>query len=177
MAQRAADSFWSDKKLCKVVESAPTNQHMMKLSFLFLMLALALPAFAQTSKAIVNLDKQGLAGQGYDPVAFFTDQKPVKRTVDLQSTYHGAIYLFATAEHKALFDASPEKYEPAFGGYCAYGVSKGHLAPVKVEAFQIVDGRLLMQNSTRVRDGFNQDQKGNLARADATWPELVEKSG
>ena len=150
---------------------------MKKLSLLFLVLALVGQAFAQTNKTIVNLDKRGMAVQGYDPVAFFTDQKPVKGKADLQSTYHGAIYLFATAEHKALFDASPEKYEPAFGGYCAYGVSKGHLAPVKVDAFQIVDGRLLMQNSTHVRDSFNEDQKGNLAKADATWPELVDKSG
>jgi hypothetical protein len=46
-----------------------------------------------------------------------------------------------------------------------------------VDAFQIVDGRLLMQNSTHVRDGFNEDQTRNLAKADATWPELVDKSG
>src|SRR5271156_604292 len=140
---------------------------MKKLSLLFLMLALALPAFAQTNKTIVNLDKRGMAVQGYDPVAFFTDQKPVKGTADLQSTYHGAIYLFATAEHKALFDASPEKYEPAFGGYCAYGVSKDHLAPVEIDAFQIVDGRLLLQHSLGVRDAFNKNQVDNLATASA----------
>jgi YHS domain-containing protein len=166
-----------DEKFCKVLKFAPTDDYMKKLSLLFLMLGLTLPALAQTGKTIVNVDKQGMALQGYDPVAFFTDQKPVKGTAGIQSTYHGAIYLFATAEHKALFDASPGKYEPAFGGYCAYGVSKGHLAPVKVDAFQIYDGRLLMQNSTWARDGFDEDQKGNLAKADATWPELVEKSG
>ena len=143
----------------------------------FLAIGLALPGFAQTDKTLVNLDKQGLALQGYDPVAFFTDQKPVKGTADLQSTYHGGTYWFASAEHKASFDANPQKYEPAFGGYCAYGVSKGHLAPVDVNAFQIVDGRLLMQYSNGTRDGFNEDQKGNLAKADATWPKLVEKSG
>jgi YHS domain-containing protein len=143
----------------------------------FLATGLALPGFAQTDKTLVNLDKQGLAVQGYDPVAFFTDQKPVKGTADLQSTYHGGTYWFASAEHKALFDANPEKYEPAFGGYCAYGVSKGHLAPVDVNAFQIVDGRLLMQHGDGARNGFNEDQKGNLAKADATWPKLVGKGG
>ncbi len=148
---------------------------MIKLSLLILAIGLSWPAFGQTNKAIVNLDKQGIAVQGYDPVAFFTDQKPVKGVAGLQSTFHGAIYCFASAEHKALFDAHPENYEPAFGGYCAYGVSKGHLAPIKVEVFQIVDGRLLMQNSAHARDGFNEDPKGNLAKADATWPALVEK--
>lgn len=150
---------------------------MKKLSWLFLALALALPAFAQTTKNVINLNKQGIAVQGYDPVAFFTEQRPLKGTAGIQSTYHGGTYLFATKEDKALFDANPEKYEPAFGGYCAYGVSKGHLAPVKVDAFQIVDGRLLMQNSERVRDDFNKDAKGNLGKADSNWPELVAKTG
>src|SRR5271154_3275241 len=150
---------------------------MKMLSLLFLVLGLALPGFAQTDKTPVNLDKQGLALQGYDPVAFFTNQKPVKGTADLQSAYHGGTYWFASPEHKALFDANPQKYEPAFGGYCAYGVSKGHLAPVDINAFQIVDGRLLMQYSNGARNGFNEDQKGNLTKADATWPKLVEKSG
>ena len=82
---------------------------MKTLSLLFLMLGLALPVFAQTDKILVNLDKHGLALQGYDPVAFFTDQKPVKGKADLQSTYHGGTYWFASAEHKALFDANPRK--------------------------------------------------------------------
>ncbi|HEY3915388.1 MAG TPA: YHS domain-containing (seleno)protein [Verrucomicrobiae bacterium] len=150
---------------------------MKKFLLLFLALGLVLPVFAQTDKTLVNTDKHGLALQGYDPVAFFTDNKPVKGTADFQSTYHGGTYYFVSAEHKASFDASPEKYEPAFGGYCAYGVSKGHLAPVSVQAFQIVDGRLLMQHSERARDGFNQDQKGNLAKAELSWPNLVGKDG
>jgi YHS domain-containing protein len=168
-------------KICNVLESATTNHRMkiiylLSLTFLFA-IGLALPGFAQNEKPLVNLDKHGLALQGYDPVAFFTDQKPVKGTADLQSAYHGGTYWFASAEHKALFDANPQKYEPAFGGYCAYGVSKGHLATIDVNAFQIVDNRLLMQHSDGARDGFNQDQKGNLAKADATWPKLIGKSG
>jgi YHS domain-containing protein len=147
------------------------------LSSFFLTLALVLPAFAQTNKALVNLDAHGLALQGYDPVAFFTDHKPVKGTADLQSTYYGATYWFASAEHKALFDASPDKYAPAFGGYCAYGVSKGHLASINVDAFQIVDGRLLMQHGEGARNGFNKDPKDNLAKADANWPKLIKGSG
>jgi len=145
-------------------------------SLLFLTLALAFPAFAQTDKTAVNVDAHGLALQGYDPVAFFTDHKPVQGKAGFQSADHGATYWFASAEHKALFDASPKKYEPAFGGYCAYGVSKGDLAPINVHAFLIVDGRLLMQYSEGVRDAFNEDQKGNLAEAEANWPKLSEKS-
>jgi YHS domain-containing protein len=115
---------------------------MKTLSLLFLALGLALPVLAQTDKILVNTDKHGLALQGYDPVAFFTDHKPVKGKADLQSNYHDGTYWFASAGHKALFDANPKKYEPAFGGYCAYGVSRNKLVEIDIDAFQIVDGRL-----------------------------------
>ncbi len=150
---------------------------MKMLILLVFALGLALPAFAQSNKSLMNLDKHGLALQGYDPVAFFTEQKPVKGMADIQSTYHGGTYRFATAEHKALFDANPEKYEPAFGGYCAYGVSRSKLVEIDPEASQIVDGRLLLQYSKGVRNDFNKDPKGNLAKADANWPVLVERKG
>jgi YHS domain-containing protein len=150
---------------------------MKTLSLLFLAFGLALPVFAQTDKILVNTDKHGLALQGYDPVAFFTDHKPVKGKAELQSNYHGGTYWFASAEHKALFDANPQKYEPAFGGYCAYGVSRNKLVEIDIDAFQIVDGRLLMQYSKGIRDDFAEDAKNNLAKADTNWTGLVEKKG
>ena len=64
-----------------------------------------------------------------------------------------------------------------FGGYCAYGVSRNKLVEIDVDAFQIVNGRLLLQYSKGVRDDFNKDTKGNLAKAEANWPGLVEKKG
>jgi len=123
----------------------------MKTIMLSLILAgLALPVCAQT-KTLLNLDKSGVAIQGYDPVAFFTDGKPVKGDLKFVSKRNGAIYFFASKEHKELFNAEPAKYEPGFGGYCAYG--KG------------------------IRDDFNKDMNGNLAKANANWPGLVEKKG
>src|SRR3974390_3790281 len=112
--------------LCKFSRSGPTNLCMRKLALLLFSLALAVPLYAQT-KSLLNLDKNGLALQGYDPVAFFTDNKPVKGKADLKSVYQGAIYYFASTENKASFDKEPAKYEPAFGGYCAYGVSRNKL--------------------------------------------------
>lgn len=119
-----------------------------------------------------NVDKRGLALQGYDPVAFFTDGKPVLGKAEFHASYHEVTYRFASAEHQQMFEKDPAKFEPQFGGYCAYGVSKGHLAPVKVEAFQIVNGRLLMQYDTKVKEEFNQDQSANLAAAEKKWPEI-----
>ena len=119
-----------------------------------------------------NLDRKGVAVQGYDPVAFFTDGGPVKGDPKISSTLHGATYFFASAEHKAAFDKEPGKYEPQFGGYCAYGVSTGKAVEIDVDAFQIVNGRLLMQYSKSVRDKFNKDTQGNLKLADEKWPEV-----
>src|ERR1051325_5045017 len=111
---------------------------MKRLTLLLLVtLGLALPASAQT-KTLLNLDKSGVAIQGYDPVAFFTDGKPVKGKLEFVAKHGGAVYQFASKEHRDLFTKEPAKYEPQFGGYCAYGVSKNKLAPVDVEAFQIV---------------------------------------
>ena len=149
---------------------------MKKLSLLLLALGLALPAFAQT-KTLLNLEKTGVAIQGYDPVAFFTDSRPVKGKPEFPARHNGALYYFASKEHRDLFKADPAKYEPAFGGYCAFGVSKGKLVEIDVEAFQIVNGRLLLQYSKGVRDDFNKDTQGNLAKADAHWPALVERKG
>lgn len=134
-----------------------------------------IPAFPQMTKSLLNLDKNGVAIQGYDPVAFFTQNKPVKGNAQFQSSYKGATYYFASAEDKASFDAAPAKYEPQFGGFCAYGVSQGHLAPIKIEATQIVNGRLLMQYDLDIKGKFNKDQAGNLQKADQNWPGLVEK--
>ena len=136
------------------------------------LLSLAFSAFATTAFAgtTVNVDKSGTALQGYDPVAFFTDSKPVPGKEEFHSSYHDASYRFASAEHQKMFEKDPAKYEPQFGGYCAYGVSKGHLAPVKIDAFQIVDGRLLMQYDAGVKSEFNKDQAGSLKAADEKWP-------
>jgi YHS domain-containing protein len=149
---------------------------MKKLSLLLLTLGFAFPTFAQP-KTLVNLDKTGVAIQGYDPVAFFTDHKPVKGAAEFTSKQEGATYLFSSKEHKDLFDKEPTKYEPVFGGYCAYGVSRNKLVEIDVNAFQIVDGRLILQYSKGVRNDFNKDTHGNLAKAQQNWPGLVEKNG
>jgi len=148
----------------------------MKTLFVALMFLSTLSAIA-TAKELLNLDSGGVAIQGYDPVAFFTENRPVKGNSQFQSEYHGAKYYFTSADHKAAFGQEPAKYEPQFGGYCAYGASRGNRAPIKIEAWQIVNGRLLMQYDLDIKDEFNQDQQGNLQKADQNWPGLIEKYG
>ena len=74
-----------------------------------------------------------------------------------------------------MFDKSPSKYEPAYGGWCAWGVVKGDKVKIDPNAFQIANGRLLLQYNNSVRNTFNKDIQGNVKKADANWPEVSKK--
>ena len=150
------------------------------LRFGTLALLLALPAAAkavENSAPLVNVDVHGVILAGYDPVAFFTDHKPVMGTPGLQSAYHGAIYRFASADHKAAFDKDPAKYEPQFGAFCAYAVSVGHTADIDVNTFTIVNDRLVLQHNARAVGLWEKDVQGNLKHADKYWPAVVKSGG
>lgn len=143
---------------------------------LFVVVSAAVSLLA-AEKQLINRDKSGLGLQGYDPVAFFTEGRAVKGYGSYTATHNGTTYRFASAQNKTLFEKAPEMYEPAFGGYCAFGVSKNVLVGIDPEAFQIVDDRLFLQYSKGARKDFSKDIKGNTARADANWPALVERKG
>jgi hypothetical protein len=123
----------------------------------------------------VNVDKSGLALQGHDPVAFFTDSKPVKGLPSIQGTHAGATYRFATEENLKTFTANPEKYVPAFGGYCAWAVSKGYTAKVEIDTWQIHEGRLVLNYDQGIKKKFNKDLTGNYNNAVANWPKVSSK--
>ena len=114
---------------------------------------------------------------GYDPVAFFTDNKPVKGDAKFQYKFDDAIYYFASQEHLDLFRANPEKYMVQFGGWCAYAVSLGRIAPIDVNTFSIVNGRLVIQHNARAVAGWNKDVQGNLVLADKYWPNVAASGG
>jgi YHS domain-containing protein len=124
---------------------------------------------------VVNVDQQGLALQGYDPVAYFTDKKPVKGDPNLTANYKGATYQFASTEHKKAFESNPAKYEPQFGGFCGYAASINKLAPIQVEYFQVLHGRLVLQHNEKAWKLWHQDVEGNLKKADANWPALSQQ--
>lgn len=148
----------------------------MILSFLML---IALNTKAQDHEELTfnNTNENGVILDGYDAVAFFTDNKPVKGDAQFQFTYDKAIYYFASQEHLDLFKVDPEKYKPQFGGWCAYAVSLGRVAPIDVNTFSIVNNRLVIQHNQRAVNGWNRDVQGNLALADKYWPKVSEKGG
>jgi YHS domain-containing protein len=114
---------------------------------------------------------------GYDPVAFFTDSKPVNGSPFITASHQGATYFFGSEEHKKLFTENPDHYAPQFGGYCAYGVGLDKLFPVDIKTWQVRDGKLYLNLNSDVLKKFNADFDGNVAKADKNWPGLVQQHG
>jgi YHS domain-containing protein len=123
----------------------------------------------------VNED-HGIAIKGYDPVAYFTDNKPVKGSKAHSFAYQGATYEFASAAHRKAFAADPEKYAPQFGGFCAYGTATGHKADIDPAAFSIVEGKLYLNYSTKVRGVWRKDEPGYIRKADEAWPSVSQQT-
>lgn len=130
------------------------------------------PTFNATEGYLVNLNDNGVIIEGYDPVAYFTDNKPVKGTEQFKFKYHGATYWFASNEHQILFEKNPEEYLPQYGSFCGYAVSIGKLRPVDPTIYQIENGRLMLQHTREAYDLFNKDLKSSVIKADKNWPGL-----
>ena len=140
--------------------------------------ALVLLSASAFAGDLVNVSEASkTAVSGYDTVAFFTDAKPVNGSPFIAGEYQGATYFFATEEHKKLFTASPEKYAPQCGGFCAYGVALGKLFPVDINTWQVRDGKLYLNLNPDILKKFNEDFAGNVAKANKNWPGLVKKNG
>jgi len=130
----------------------------------------------------INTLKGGLLGGrsdtailGYDTVAYFTDGKPVKGQDTLATEWMGAKWKFASQAHLDLFKASPEKYAPQYGGYCAYGVSQDHLVSIEPDKFKIVDGKLYLNYDADVQAKWLTDPAGYIKQADAKFTALLKK--
>ena len=127
---------------------------------------------ADERSAPVNQSSDGVAIEGYDPVAFFTDSKPVMGSSEYTYQWHGAVWHFASAQHRDAFAKSPESYAPQYGGYCAYGVSQGHTAPVDPAAWKIINGKLYLNYNKEVQKLFLNDPSSEIEKADQNWPKL-----
>ncbi len=108
--------------------------------------------------------------QGYDPVAYFTDSKPVKGTSEHVYSYLDQSWHFVSKEHLELFKSNPEKYVPQFGGYCAYGMSRGYKAQTDPDAWTIAEGKLYLNYNLEVRATWNANQTELINKANANWP-------
>ncbi|MFV0512934.1 MAG: YHS domain-containing (seleno)protein [Jhaorihella sp.] len=141
-------------------------------AFVFVLSALAAPVRADSP---VWYSGDGVAINGYDTVAYFTAGKPVPGRTGIEVEWKGALWRFASRRNRERFEANPRAFAPQYGGYCAYAVSRGHVASTDPRAWKIVDGKLYLTHSPSVFRAWLRDIAGNLALSDANWPGVLFK--
>lgn len=106
---------------------------------------------------------------GYDPVAYFTEGKPVEGSASIGLEWGGGTWRFSSEANRHAFESDPEKYAPQYGGYCAYGMSEGYLAQTDPAAWTIVDGKLYLNFDAGVMERWRETKERRIPRADANW--------
>ncbi len=132
----------------------------------------AAPVFAAGQADPINRDGSGLAIKGYDPVAYFTQSKPVKGSAAFTHQWMNSTWWFASASDRDEFARAPEKYAPQYGGYCAYGVSQNHTVSIDPEAWTIVEGKLYLNYSQSVKSTWSKQIPKYVEDANRNWPAL-----
>jgi YHS domain-containing protein len=116
-----------------------------------------------------------VAIRGYDTVAYFTQGKAVPGNNAFVTEWMGAKWKFASQQHLDLFKASPDRYAPQYGGYCAYGVSQGYLVKVDPEAWSVIDGKLYLNYDAKVQALWKKDAARYIKLADSKFPALLSQ--
>jgi YHS domain-containing protein len=149
-------------------------------SLLVLFVTLALGVSAQQAdvrKTQFNLEGSTLAIQGYDPVAYFINNKAVEGKKDIATVYNGVTYRFATAQNRDAFKTNPAKYEPQYGGWCAYAMgAAGKKVEIDPATFKIVNDKLyLFYNKlfNNTLPDWNKDEAHLKVNADKNWTKFV----
>jgi len=148
------------------------KKSLISLKYLTAGLALALSSASFAAGVDINVNSNDLAIGGYGPVAYFSDSKPTKGKADYTAVYNGAIYQFASAEHRDLFRANPEKYTPQYGGFCAYGVAKQRKFSADPEAWRVVDDKLYLNLNKKIQKTWLKDVPGYIKSSEQIWPEI-----
>ena len=143
----------------------------------FITLAAALPltsaaTFARAAEPSV-FQRDGLAIGGTDPVAYFTEGGPVQGDAAYATDWMGARWTFSSADNRDAFAADPDRYAPAFGGYCAFAASRGYLAPTIPEAWSIYEDRLYLNATLRARELWLGELPDVIAAGEANWPGIL----
>ncbi len=139
--------------------------------------ALVLAAGITSGQAFAGDVRHSTPGlSGYDPVAYFTDAKPTKGSGFHVTVHEGVTYAFASEEHKKMFTANPQKYLPAYGGYCAYGVAVGKKFVADPEVWKVVDGKLYVNLDKSIQGKWDKDVPGYIKKADANWSDIKDKA-
>lgn len=137
-------------------------------SFSLVVILMIAPAHANNFH--LYLDRDNLALEGHDPVAYHTIGQPTRGLLSLSAEHDGAIYRFASEENRHAFLADPDKYLPEYGGFCAYGLAGGYKVHGDPKVWNIVDGRLYLNYSPSIGRRWERDIPGYISQGDANWP-------
>ncbi len=137
-------------------------------------------AFAQNATARKEFNTENkLAIQGYDPVAYFVQNKAVEGKANISYTHQNIVYRFSSAANLDLFKSNPDKYEPQYGGWCAYAMgAKGEKVEINPKTFKIINGKLfLFYNAffNNTLESWNEDEQRLHKAADLNWNKIVGK--
>jgi YHS domain-containing protein len=127
------------------------------------------------SAGSINLNKEGVAIDGYDPVAYFVDNKPVKGIAQYRAKVGEATYHFASDANRMKFLEKPATFQPQYGGYCAFGVAKGFKPDVDPSAFEVVDGKLYLNKNAEIQTRWKADKPIMIKSADEKWKDLANR--
>lgn len=112
---------------------------------------------------------EGGAIDGYDPVGYFMQGEAVRGRESITTEWNGATWRFASEENRDRFALNPPKYAPQYGGYCAYGLSEGYLAPVDPQAWTIVEDRLYLNFDISVMENWRETKERRIPLANQHW--------
>ena len=134
--------------------------------------ALLLAACGTTHATIETSRGEHLMLLGFDPVAYFTDGKPVRGKHTIAATTEGRTYYFATTDHRTTFQQAPAKYEPQYGGFCSNGAPYAVKLGSDPTQFEIRDGRLFIFGDILGHELWRLDERDNIRHADELWPSI-----
>lgn len=113
---------------------------------------------------------------GYDVVSYQTGKRPLRGNGHYVAVHDGATYLFSSQENLDTFKNDPDRYVPAYGGYCAFGVSVGKKFVGDPEVWRVVDNRLYLNLDANIQDDWLKDVPGRIKTADRNWKEIRDKN-
>ena len=126
--------------------------------------------------ASAAIDSNTVGLSGYDLVSYHTSKRPLRGNGHFVAVHDGVTYLFANEQNQATFERDPERYLPAYGGYCAFGVSVGKKFVADPEVWRVVDGKLYVNLDARIQDQWLMDVSGRIKTADDKWQGIKGKS-
>ncbi len=133
-----------------------------------------LTAPAQAAQEVYTPWLHNKAVSGYDTVSYHTEGKPVVGKDEFKTTYKGATWLFSSQENLDLFKANPEKYEPQYGGYCAWAVAHDNLVKADPKVWTIIDGKLYLNYDKSIEEKWLPRQEELIPVGDKKYPELIK---